>query len=150
VINSLQIAENGVQHPLSLETITVGSDCALVRVGGEIDVYTAPNLREAVLGLIASGVSHVIADLRGVEFLDSTGLGAIVGGHKRLRTIEGSLILAASPERITRLFRITGLDRAFVLSPSVPEAIASEDAWQAAIASEGTDPDEWCRKNNLL
>jgi anti-sigma B factor antagonist len=102
------------------------------------------------LGLISSGVSHVIADLRAVEFLDSTGLGAIVGGHKRLRTIEGSLILAASPERITRLFRITGLDRAFMLSPSVPEAIASEDAWQAAIASEGTDPDEWCRKNNLL
>ena len=139
-----------MQHPLSLETITVGSDCALIRVGGEIDVYTAPNLREAILGLIASDVTHVIADLRGVEFLDSTGLGAIVGGHKRLRTIEGTLILAASPERIARLFRITGLDRAFTLSPSVPEAIASEDAWQAAIASEGTDPDEWCRKNNLL
>jgi len=150
VINPLQIAEYGVQQPLSLETITVGSDCALIRIGGEIDVYTAPNLREAILGLIANGVLHVIADLRGVEFLDSTGLGAIVGGHKRLRTIEGSLVLASSPERITRLFRITGLDRAFTLSASVPEAIASEDAWQAAIAREGTDPDEWCRKNNLL
>ena len=63
---------------------------------------------------------------------------------------DGSLVLAASPDRIVRLFRITGLDRAFSLYPSVPEAIAAEDAWQAAIASEGTDPDEWCRKNNLL
>jgi anti-sigma B factor antagonist len=139
-----------VQQPLSLETITVGSDCALIRVAGEIDVYSAPQLREAILALIGTGVSHVIADLRGVDFLDSTGLGAIVGGHKRLRTNDGSLVLAASPDRIVRLFRITGLDRAFSLYPSVPEAIASEDSWQAAIASEDTDPDEWCRKNNLL
>ena len=139
-----------MQQPLSLETITVGSDCALIRVAGEIDVYSAPQLREAILALIGTGVSHVIADLRAVDFLDSTGLGAIVGGHKRLRTNDGSLVLAASPDRIVRLFRITGLDRAFSLYPSVPEAIASEDSWQAAIASEDTDPDEWCRKNNLL
>lgn len=139
-----------MQQPLSLETITVGSDCALIRVAGEIDVYSAPQLREAILALIGTGVSHVIADLRGVDFLDSTGLGAIVGGHKRLRTNDGSLVLAASPDRIVRLFRITGLDRAFSLYPSVPEAIASQDSWQAAIASEDTDPDEWCRKNNLL
>jgi anti-sigma B factor antagonist len=139
-----------VQQPLSLETITVGSDCALIRVAGEIDVYSAPQLREAILGLIGTGVSHVIADLRAVDFLDSTGLGAIVGGHKRLRTNDGSLVLAASPDRIVRLFRITGLDRAFSLYPSVPEAIAAEDAWQASIVGEDTDPDEWCRKNNLL
>jgi anti-sigma B factor antagonist len=150
VINPSLIAENGVQQPLSLDTITVGTDCALIRVGGEIDVYTAPQLREALLGLINGGVSHVIADLRAVEFLDSTGLGAIVGGHKRLRTSNGSLALAASPERIARLFRITGLDRAFFLYSSVPEAIAAEEAWQAAIVTEGTDPDEWCRKNDLL
>jgi anti-sigma B factor antagonist len=139
-----------VQQPLSLEILTVGSDCELIRVAGEIDVYSAPQLREAILGLIGTGVSHVIADLRAVDFLDSTGLGAIVGGHKRLRTNEGSLVLAASPDRIVRLFRITGLDRAFSLYPSVPEAIAAEDAWQAAIASEDTDADEWCHKNNLL
>ena len=139
-----------MQQPLNLETITVGATCAAIRVKGEIDVYTAPQLRECVLDLISRGVTHVIADLRDVEFLDSTGLGAIVGGHKRLRTNDGSLVLAASPERIVRLFRITGLDRAFSLYGSVPEAIAAEDAWKSAIASEGTDPDEWCRKNNLL
>ena len=137
-------------QPLSLETIAVGSDCALIRVAGEIDVYTASQLRETVVDLIGNGVTHVIADLRAVEFLDSTGLGAIVGGHKRLRTIDGSLILAASPDRILRLFRITGLDQAFSLSPSVPAAIAAENAWQAAIASEATDPDDWCRKHSLL
>ncbi len=139
-----------MSQPLSLETITVGSDCALIRVGGEIDVYTASQLRETVVDLIAKGVSHVIADLRAVEFLDSTGLGAIVGGHKRLRTIDGSLVLAASPDRILRLFRITGLDQAFSLNPSVPGAIADEDAWKSAIASNGTDADDWCRQHNLL
>ena len=150
VVNPSQTAEIGVSQPLSLETITVGSECALIRVGGEIDVYTASQLREAVVDLISNGVSHVIADLRAVEFLDSTGLGAIVGGHKRLRTIDGSLILAASPDRILRLFRITGLDQAFALSPSVPGAIAAEDAWKSAIAGDGTDPDDWCRKHDLL
>jgi anti-sigma B factor antagonist len=139
-----------VSQPLSLDIITVGSDCALIRVGGEIDVYTAPQLREAVLDLIGRGVSHVIADLRAVDFLDSTGLGAIVGGHKRLRTNDGSLVLASSPDRIVRLFRITGLDRAFSLYPSVPQAIDAQEAWKVAIASEDTDPDEWCRKYNLL
>ena len=139
-----------MSQPLNLDTITVGSDCALIRVGGEIDVYTAPQLREAVLELIGQGVAHVIADLRAVEFLDSTGLGAIVGGQKRLRANEGSLVLAASPDRIVRLFRITGLDRAFSLYPSVPQAIDAQEAWKIAIASEDTDPDEWCRKHDLL
>jgi anti-sigma B factor antagonist len=136
-----------VSQPLSLDTVTVGSDCALVKVGGEVDVYTATQLREAILGLIADGVAHVIADLRAVEFLDSTGLGAIVGAHKRLRTNDGSLILASSPERILRLFRITGLDNAFTLYQTVPEAIASSTAWQEAISS---DIDDWCRENGLL
>jgi anti-sigma B factor antagonist len=150
VVNPSHSGDPAVTQPLSLETITVGSDCALIRVAGEIDVFTASQLRETVVDLIAHSVAHVIADLRAVEFLDSTGLGAIVGGHKRLRTIDGSLVLAASPDRILRLFRITGLDQAFSLSGSVPSAIASEDAWQAAIANEGTDPDEWCRKHNVL
>jgi anti-sigma B factor antagonist len=150
VVNPSQTAETGVTQPLSLETITVGSDCAVIRLAGEIDVYTASQLRETVVDLIANGVSHVIADLRAVEFLDSTGLGAIVGGHKRLRTIDGSLVLAASPDRILRLFRITGLDQAFSLCPSVPGAIAAEEVWQAAIAGEATDPDDWCRKHNVL
>lgn len=137
-------------QPLSIETVTAGDDCALIRVGGEIDVYTAPTLREALLELSSRGVLHVIIDLRDVAFLDSTGLGAIVGGHKRLRTNDGSLVLASSPDRIARLFRITGLDRAFSLFDSVPKAIDEQEPWRAAIASEGTEPDEWCRRHDLL
>lgn len=140
-----------MSQPLSIETITAGSDCAIIRVGGEIDVYTAPTLREALLELISRGISNVIADLGEVTFLDSTGLGAIVGGHKRLRAAgEGTLALACCPERIVRLFRITGLDRAFILHDSVPLAIADQEAWKAAISSEDTDPDEWCRRHGLL
>jgi len=70
----MQATEIHVQ-PFHLEPITVGADCAVLRIEGEIDVYTAPQLREHVIRLLASGARHIIADLREVEFLDSTGLG---------------------------------------------------------------------------
>ena len=69
--------------PFHLESITAGADCAVLRVAGEVDVYTAPQLRERVIGLLAGGVRHIVADLREVDFLDSTGLGALVGSLRR-------------------------------------------------------------------
>ena len=70
-----QATEIHVQ-PFHLESITAGADCAVLRIGGEVDVYTAPQLRERVIQLLGHGARHIIADLREVEFLDSTGLGA--------------------------------------------------------------------------
>ena len=84
-------------QPLHLETVTAGADCAVLRIGGEVDVYSAPQLRERIIELLADGIRHVIADLREVDFLDSTGLGALVGGLKRLREQDGSLILVTGP-----------------------------------------------------
>ncbi len=65
-----------------IEPITAG-DCAVLRIAGEIDVHTAPELRQHVIHLADNGTLHIIADLRGVDFLDSTGLGALVGSLKR-------------------------------------------------------------------
>ena len=70
---------------LSLNSIITGGDCAVLQVAGEIDVYTAPTLREGIIDLVDKGVVHVITDMRNVDFLDSTGLGALVGSLKRLR-----------------------------------------------------------------
>ncbi len=137
-------------QPFQLESITAGGDCAVLRVAGGIDVYTAPELRESVIHLVDSGILHLIADLRGVEFLDSTGLGALVGSLKRLRTREGSLTLVTDTERILRIFRITGLNRAFALHPSVPDAITADQHWQAAVTGDGDSSGEWCRKHGLL
>jgi anti-sigma B factor antagonist len=131
-----------------MESVSAG-DCAVLQVAGEIDLYTAPELRQRVVGLIDEGTVHVIADLRGVDFLDSTGLGALVGSLRRLRMREGSLELVTGGGRILQIFRLTGLTRVFALHSSVPDAITADQHWQAAIAGQGDSTSEWCRKNGL-
>jgi len=133
---------------LYIEAITAG-DCAVLRMAGEMDVYTSPKLRQQVADLAENGTIHVIADLRGIEFLDSTGLGALVGSLKRLRVRQGSLMVVTSGGRILRLFQITGLTRAFALYRSVLDAISTDQDWQEAIASEGRSAEEWCFKHEL-
>jgi anti-sigma B factor antagonist len=137
-------------QPFHLESITVGADCAVLRIGGEVDVYTAPQLRERVIQLLANGARHIIADLREVEFLDSTGLGALVGSLKRLREQDGSLKLVTAADRILTIFRLTGLVHVFALHASFLEAIAGDQHWQAALACEGRSTGEWCREHELL
>ena len=136
--------------PFHLETITAGADCAVLRVRGEIDVYTAPQLREHVIKLLDDGARYLTADLREVDFLDSTGLGALVGSLKRLREQDGSLTLVTAADRILMIFRLTGLDRVFTLHPSVSQAIADDQHWQAALAREGCSTEDWCREHELL
>src|SRR6185437_8279628 len=102
-----------------LDTAGPTSDCAVLQVTGEVDAYTAPMLRERIRELAASGAVHLIADLSQVDFLDSTGLGALVGGLKRLRGDGGSLALVITTPRILRVFQITGLTKAFAVCPSV-------------------------------
>ncbi len=111
---------------LSLSTRTEG-DRTVVVVGGEIDVYTAPKLREQLIDLVSSGQYHLVVDMEGVEFLDSTGLGVLVGGLKRVRAHEGSLRLVCTQERILKIFRITGLTKVFPIHGSVEEAVAATD-----------------------
>jgi anti-sigma B factor antagonist len=137
-------------QPLHLESITVGADCAVLRIGGELDLYTAPRLREHVGKLLGDGTRHVIADLRDVEFLDSTGLGALIGSLKRLREQDGSLTLVTAADKILMILRVTGLVRVFTIHPSVRAAIAGNQPWQAALAREGLGLADWCRDHDLL
>ena len=97
---------------LSLSTRTEG-DRTVVVVGGEIDVYTAPKLREQLIELVSDGSYHIVVDLEKVDFLDSTGLGVLVGGLKRVRNHDGSLQLVCTQEKILKIFRITGLTKVF-------------------------------------
>ena len=137
-------------QPFHLESITVGADCAVLRVAGEVDVYTAPQLRERVIELLADGARHIIADLRQVDFLDSTGLGALVGSLKRLRDHDGSLALVSAADKTLTVFRVTGLIHVFALHSCLPEAIAGDQHWQAALASDGRSAEQWCRDHELL
>jgi anti-sigma B factor antagonist len=97
---------------------------AVLEVGGEIDVYTAPKLREKLIELVNEGSYHLVVDLERVDFLDSTGLGVLVGGLKRVRNHDGSLALVCTQDKILKIFRITGLTKVFPIHDSVEEAIA--------------------------
>lgn len=95
---------------------------AVIAVGGEIDVYTAPRLRDRITELVGQGHYDLVIDLEAVEFLDSTGLGVLVGGLKKVRAHDGSLELVCSQERLLKIFRITGLAKVFVITGSTSAA----------------------------
>jgi anti-sigma B factor antagonist len=101
------------------------ADRTVLEVGGEIDVYTAPALREKIVSLVDGGAKMLIVDLARVEFLDSTGLGVLVGALKRLRNAGGSFGVVCDQERLLKIFRITGLDRVLDLYDSVESASAA-------------------------
>lgn len=94
----------------------------VLAVRGEVDVYTAPRLRERLVELVTEGKRQIVVDLESVDFLDSTGLGVLVGGLKRLRSHEGDLSLVCTQHRILKVFEITGLTKVFSIHDSVDAA----------------------------
>lgn len=108
---------------LDLATSVVGGK-TVVSVAGEIDVYTAPKLRDLITELVSDEAYHLVVDMTGVEFLDSTGLGVLVGGLKKVRSHDGSLQLVCSSPRLLKIFRITGLSKVFVIHDTVEAACA--------------------------
>ncbi|HVX70113.1 MAG TPA: STAS domain-containing protein [Mycobacteriales bacterium] len=116
--------EEDVDPDLSVSIRSEG-DRTVVAVSGEIDVYTAPKLREHLIDLVANGQYQLIVDLEAVDFLDSTGLGVLVGGLKRVRSHDGSLHLVCSQDRILKIFRITGLTKVFPIHSNIDEALAA-------------------------
>ena len=84
-------------------------DCAVLRIAGELDAYTAPALRERMRDLNADGAVNVIADMRQVDFLDSTGLGVLIGGLKRFREHGGSLAPVITRSGLLKVLQVTGL-----------------------------------------
>lgn len=104
---------------------TERDDVTIVTVSGEVDVYTAPQLRTALEERIAAGHTALIVDLQDVGFLDSTGLGVLVGRLKAVRKVDGWLRVVCTNERILRLFGITGLDRVIPIHDTVDAAVAA-------------------------
>ena len=97
----------------------------VVGVRGEIDVATAPPLRERLQAQSAAGQATVVVDLSSVTFLDSTALGVLVGALKRCREAGGNLPLVITEPRILKVFEITGLTDVFPIHSSVGEALAA-------------------------
>jgi anti-sigma B factor antagonist len=94
-------------------SVSADDGVAIVSVTGDLDCYSAPQLRAALSTLVEDGSRHVVVDVGGTNFIDSTGLGVLVGGVRRLREAGGDMVLR-SPNAITRrLFEITGVTKLF-------------------------------------
>ena len=94
----------------------------VMTVTGEIDVYTAPQLRQKIIEVLLDRKFRIVLDLEGVDFIDSTGLGVLVGALKRARAHDGSVSLVCTKMNILRVFEITGLTKVFSMHPTVEAA----------------------------
>jgi anti-sigma B factor antagonist len=97
----------------------------VISLAGEVDLYTAPEFKQELLRVIGEGATQVVVDFSDTTFIDSTTLGVLVGGVKRLRPNGGQLSLVCSDKNITKIFEITGLDRVFAIHPTREEALAA-------------------------
>jgi anti-sigma B factor antagonist len=82
---------------------------AIVDVAGDVDVYTSYDLRRVLLELSSTGHHHVVADLTGCTYLDTTGLVSITAAAARARAAGGDLMIAAAGEQVLKVLRVTGL-----------------------------------------
>ena len=116
-----------------IKTEQLGDDAFVISLAGEVDLYTAPEFKQQLLDVIGQGGREVVVDFTNTTFIDSTTLGVLVGGVKRLRSNEGQLALVCKDRNITKIFEITGLDRVFTIYPTRDEAVG-------AVGKTGSQP----------
>ena len=100
-----------------------GADAHVVTVAGEIDIFTAPELKQRVAAAIDSGAETVVVDLSGTTFIDSSSLGILIGAHRRVEHRHGRFVVACDNPAIVKTFKITGLDQVFAIVPTVQDAV---------------------------
>jgi len=111
-----------------VKTEKVDESTYVIALAGEVDLYTAPEFKQQLLDVIGQGGKDVVVDFSDTTFIDSTTLGVLVGGVKRLRAQDGRLSLVCSDRNIRKIFEITGLDRVFTIYPTRDEALATTGA----------------------
>jgi len=109
------------QQKVEIDIQDKGEYKVLVPVG-DLDVYTVGSLRDALGKMIEDETPRVVVDLDGVPFMDSSGLGALMGGVRRLREAGGDLAIACTREQHLKLFTITGFGEGVSIAPTVEEA----------------------------
>lgn len=94
---------------------------------GEIDLVTQSRLKETINELVVQGHVDIVIDLEETTFLDSTGLGALIGARRKTHAFKGSFALVCTQERLLKLFRITSLNKVFAIHDSLPAALAAPE-----------------------
>jgi anti-sigma B factor antagonist len=107
-----------------IDTEQLNGGAYVISLSGEVDLYTAPDFKQKLLEVIGQGGKDVVIDFSNTTFIDSTTLGVLVGGVKRLRPNGGQLSLVCADRNITKIFEITGLDKVFPIYESRDEAVA--------------------------
>ena len=102
-----------------------GDSLGIVALSGEVDIYTAPQFKECMVGLLDVGVDKLVVDLSDVTFIDSTALGVLIGGVRRVHTAGGGMALVVTNRAVERVLSITGLDRIFTIHATREAALES-------------------------
>jgi len=106
---------------LSSETLQDGAD-AVVSLEGEVDLYTAPELKQELHRLVGEGAKRIVIDMTATTFIDSTTLGVLLSVVKRVRPEGGAVVLVCPDRNVKRIFEITLLDRVFTIVDTREEA----------------------------
>lgn len=109
---------------LEIGTARKGDAC-VVTIAGEVDIYTSPSLKNALAAAAADDCKLLVVDLDRVGFIDSSGLGVLVGALRRAREAGGDLRVVSGNDTVARILRITGLDRVFSLHATLDEALGA-------------------------
>lgn len=109
---------------LGVEVTDVSGPIAALAVTGELNLYTSGTFRAAVRNAADDGHPHLILDLAGVPFCDSSGLSSLIMLHRWAGENDGSLTLAAVPDRLARLLQVSGVDQTMTVHPTACEALA--------------------------
>jgi anti-sigma B factor antagonist len=120
-LKSREGASDVSQQKIDIE-INADGDHKVIKPTGDLDVYTVGSLRDAIGSMIEEGSTKVVVDLDAVPFMDSSGLGALMGGVRRLREAGGDLAIACTREQHLKLFTITGFGEGVSIAPTVEEA----------------------------
>ena len=114
-----------------VKTDKVDDGTYVISLTGEVDLYTAPEFKQQLLDVIGEGGKDVVVDFSETTFIDSTTLGVLVGGVKRLRPEGGQLSIVCSDRNITKIFEITGLNRVFPIHADRAGALAEAGVTEA-------------------
>ncbi|MHB1361202.1 MAG: STAS domain-containing protein [Thermoleophilia bacterium] len=110
---------------LNIQSERIGGGVAVITVAGELDLYTAPRLKENLLAALEDGALKIVIDMASVHFIDSSALGVLIGGVKRLKPKGGRLVLVSVDENVNWIFQITGLNSVFDIYSSHEDALRS-------------------------